>query len=232
MGKVSEHAVEIRNSLEKDLDTRAGKMKSYCESLVISDDGYYDYADKAAGEIAALKKGVKQYWAELKAGAYQSWKDICGKESRMLTPLNESQQILTSKMARYRSERDRIEKERQDAALLLAKEEAQYEAFKIVEEQDLPPEVAQAVMEQSQESVQVAPSQPELRGKTSFQVDYEVSLVPGSEHLIPLDILIPTTKGHISAVLAKAKAQAKLSGGKPIPGILVVQTQRATTKTS
>ena len=87
-------------------------------------------------------------------------------------------------------------------------------------------------MEQSHESVQVAPSQPELRGKTSFQVDYEVSLVPGSEHLIPLDILIPTTQGHIKAVLAKAKAQAKLTGGKPIPGILVVQTQRATTNAS
>ena len=150
----------------------------------------------------------------------------------MRDPLNDSQKILTGKMARYRAERDRIEKERQDAALLLAKEEAQYEAFKIVEEQALPPEVAQGVMELAQESVQVAPSQPELRGKTSFQVDYEVSLVPGSEHLIPLDILIPTTQGHIKAVLAKAKAQAKLTGGKPIPGILVVQTQRATTKAS
>ena len=150
----------------------------------------------------------------------------------MLDPLNDSQKILTGKMARYRAERDRIEKERQDAALLLAKEEAQYEAFKIVEEQALPPEVAQAVMEQAQESVQVAPSQPELRGKTSFKPDYEISFVKGSEHLIPLDILLPTTKGHKDAVLAKAKAQAKLTGGRPIPGFLVVQTQSASTRAS
>ena len=232
MGKVSEHAVEVRNSLEKDLDKRAVHMNHICTTLIVDDDTSYATADGMAGEIAALKKGVKQYWSEIKDNAYATWREICGKEARMLDPLVDSSKILTSKMARYRSERDCIEKERQDAALLLAKEEAQYEAFKVLEEQDLPPEVAQAVMEQSQESVQVAPSQPELRGKTSFQVDYEVSLVPGSEHLIPLDILIPTTQGHIKAVLAKAKAQAKLTGGKPIPGILVVQTQRATTKAS
>jgi hypothetical protein len=219
-------------NLGEDLDRRTSKMEEFCSSLVISDDSDYAQADKAASEIAALKKGAREYWKDAKAKAYAAWKEICLKEDQMITPLERALKSLTGTMAGFRQEREKAELKKQEAAQAQHREDQEYEAFKLAEE-GYAPEAIEAVMEQAAESnVQVAPSQSELRGKTSFAVSYEVSIVPGEEHNIPAELLIPTTAGHIKAVLAKAKKKAMLTGGKPIPGIKIVQTQSARTRSS
>jgi hypothetical protein len=218
-------------TMGEDLHKRATSIEVHCCTLGIMTDYDYTQGDKKASEIASLTKGVKDYWKDTKSGAYDNWKNICAKEDEMLSPLVRAKKLLTDKLGIYRAERAKAEALKQQEAQDRLREEQEYEAFKLAEE-GVAPEAVDAIMEAAEAPVQITPSQPELRGNTSFSVTYEVSIIPGKEHEIPLELLIPTTAGHIKAVLAKAKAQAKLTGGKPIPGIKVVQMQQARTRTA
>ena len=224
MGK----AVDIGEDLRK----RGRAIEIHSEEMVILTDFDYSSSDKKASEMAALEKGIKDYWRDMKLASHKAWKLQCRKEEEMLAPVQYAKRLITSKMSEYRYERGRIEAEKREAEQNKNREIQEIEAFKLAEE-GLPAAAVDAIMEQAAESnVQMAPSVQELRGKTSFSVDYEVELVAGDEHKIPLEILLPTTKGHIAAVLSKAKAQAKLTGGKPIPGIKIIQIEKAKTRSS
>lgn len=215
-----------------ELIRRGRAIERHSEDMVILNDFDYNSGDKKASEMAALEIGIKDYWRDMKLASHKAWKLQCRKEEEMLAPVQWAKRLITSKMSEYRSERGRIEAEKREAEQDKNRKIQEIEAFKLAEE-GLPPAVVEAILEQAAESnVQMAPSIQELRGKTSFSVDYEVELVAGDEHKIPLEILLPTTKGHISAVLSKAKAQAKLTGGKPIPGIKIIQVEKARTRSS
>ena len=220
------------NNLKADLQKRGTAIEDFCAAMVITTDHEYSLGDAKATELAALEKGVKDYWMIAKDMAYKTWKDICEKEADMLLPVQRAKKVTTSKLGIYKAARDKQEAESREAEQELNRREQEIEAFKLAEEGHAP-EVVEAIMEQAAESnVQMAPSVPQLKGKTSFKVGYEVELVPGQLYSLPLDILVPTTKGHVKAVLAKAKAQAQSTGGKPIPGIKITQIQKAKTRSS
>ena len=71
----------------------------------------------------------------------------------------------------------------------------------------------------------------EIRGKTTFVKDYEVRIIPGKEHLIPQEILQPTTPQMVKALEAKIKKLAKLNGGKKIEGVEIISTQSTRRRT-
>lgn len=218
--------------LGDELRRRGSDIEAFCSTMVILNDSDYASGDAKASELASLEKGIKDYWKDMKEISYKNWKMQCKKEEEMLAPVQRAKRVTTDKLGVYKALRDREEAESREAEQKLHRREQEIEAFKLAEEGHAP-EVVEAIMEQAAESnVQMAPSIPELKGKTSFQVDYEVELVPGQSHKIPLDILMPTTKGHLTAVLAKAKVQAKMTGGRPIPGIKITQIQRAKTRSS
>lgn len=217
--------IEKSKSLAENLATRANAVLAFCDNFEVINDARYREADQKASETASLERGIKDYWKEPKASSYKSWKDICSKENEMLAPIKEGGTILTKKMGAYRAERNRIEREKREVEQKKIEQEMAIEAFKM-EEEGVPEEAIEAVVEQSRERASIAPTQ-ELRGKTSFTVDYEVRVIPGQEHLIPITYLIPTTSAMIKALEAKIKKLAKINGGKVVPGMEINQTQSA-----
>ena len=213
--------------LGEELARRSNAILKFCEALVITDDSSYAEADKKASETKALEKGVIAYWDEPKSWAHKSWKAICGKENQMLTPIKEGGGLLTKKMSEYRKEREALEaakrKEEEEKKKLAMK----VEALKMAED-GVEQVAVDAVLEMAEEPSVVRTQ--ELRGKTSFTVSYEVRMIPGEEWRIPKDILEPTTPQMIKAIEAKVKAQAKFTGGKPVKGFEIIQTETARRK--
>jgi len=214
-----------KQTIEQTLAKRSVSHIAFCNGLAVTDDSSYAEADRKVSESAALEKGVKEYWAEAKKSTYVAWKSICTKENQMLDPIIKGGNILVVKMAHYRSEREAVERKKREEEQARIKAETQLKAFELAEE-GVPQEAVDAVMEMAEESVSIAPKN-ELRGKTSFSVDYEVRVVKGKEHLIPREILEPTTPLMVKALEAKVKAIAKLNGGKQIEGMEIIQTQKA-----
>jgi hypothetical protein len=211
-------------SLAETLANRANAVLAFCENITIVDDSTYKEADQKASETASLERGIKDYWDESKALTYQAWKLTCGKESEMLNPIKEGAKVLTKKMSAYRSERDRLERDKREVEQKSHEDKTRGEVFELVED-GLPQEVADKIIAQSKDSVATPVS--ELRGKTSFTLNYEVRLIKGKERLIPHDILLPTTPAMVKALEAKIKTFAKATGGMKIEGVEIIQTETA-----
>jgi hypothetical protein len=211
-------------SLAETLANRANAVLAFCENITIVDDSTYKEADQKASETASLERGIKDYWDESKALTYQAWKLTCGKESEMLNPIKEGAKVLTKKMSAYRSERDCLERDKREVEQKSHEDKTRGEVFELVED-GLPQEVADKIIAQSKDSVATPVS--ELRGKTSFTLNYEVRLIKGKERLIPHDILLPTTPAMVKALEAKIKTFAKATGGMKIEGVEIIQTETA-----
>lgn len=212
-------------SMAQDLENRANTILEVCRNFLIADDASYQLADKRVSETASLEKGIIDYWKPMKKASYDAWKLQCAREAEMLAPIKEGGELLTGKMKTYRYEREEIERKKQEEEQKKREEQARLEAFKLAEE-GAPQEVVEAVEQLASEPIEVAPTQ-ELRSKTSFVLDYTVEVIKGKEHLIPAEILKPTTPQMVKALEAKVKKLAKVTGGEQIPGLKIIQTETA-----
>ena len=216
-------------SMGQMLATRANTILKVCSNFLITDQASYSEADRKVSETASLEKGIKEYWAEPKLSAHKTWKGICQKEKDMLTPIQEGSRFLSTKMATFKREFDLSEQKKRDALADKAKKELQLKAFELAE-QGVDPIAVEAIVEMAEDTMSTLPVA-EIRGKTTFVRDYEVRIVPGKEHLIPQDILQPTTPQMVKALEAKIKKLAKLNGGKKIEGVEIISTQSTRRRT-
>tara|TARA_R110000744_G_scaffold48650_3_gene106125 strand:- start:70 stop:744 length:675 start_codon:yes stop_codon:yes gene_type:complete len=216
-------------SMGQMLATRANTILKVCSNFLITDQASYSEADRKVSETASLEKGIKEYWAEPKLSAHKTWKGICQKEKDMLTPIQEGSRFLSIKMATFKREFDLAEQKKRDELADKAKKELQLKAFELAE-QGVDPIAVEAIVEMAEDTMSTLPVE-EIRGKTTFVRDYEVRIVPGKEHLIPQDILQPTTPQMVKALEAKIKKLAKLNGGKKIEGVEIIPTQSTRRRT-
>tara|TARA_R110000796_G_scaffold126633_1_gene241489 strand:- start:1635 stop:2309 length:675 start_codon:yes stop_codon:yes gene_type:complete len=216
-------------SMGQMLATRANTILKVCSNFLITDQASYSEADRKVSETASLEKGIKEYWAEPKLSAHKTWKGICQKEKDMLTPIQEGSRFLSIKMATFKREFDLAEQKKRDELADKAKKELQLKAFELAE-QGVDPIAVEAIVEMAEDTMSTLPVA-EIRGKTTFVRDYEVRIVPGKEHLIPQDILQPTTPQMVKALEAKIKKLAKLNGGKKIEGVEIIPTQSTRRRT-
>ena len=216
-------------SMGQMLATRANTILKVCSNFLITDQASYSEADRKVSETASLEKGIKEYWAEPKLSAHKTWKGICQKEKDMLTPIQEGSRFLSIKMATFKREFDLAEQKKRDELADKAKKELQLKAFELAE-QGVDPIAVEAIVEMAEDTMSTLPVA-EIRGKTTFVRDYEVRIVPCKEHLIPQDILQPTTPQMVKALEAKIKKLAKLNGGKKIEGVEIISTQSTRRRT-
>lgn len=204
---------------------KAQNLLENVEALQIRDAKDYKQADEFISQSVAGEKEIKAFYKDQKAEAQAALNAIREKEKEPLSCFKEVVRIITGKMSEYRAEHERIEAERREAEEAKAREDASLQALELAEE-GVPQEVIDQVVENISRPVELAPAQ-ELRSKTTFKADYIVEFIPGQERLIPLDILIPTTKTHKDAVLTKARKMAAMTGGADIPGLRVIQVESA-----
>ena len=213
-------------TLKEELNRRAMGAREECQ-MVIQNDHDYTAADRKISEVAALAKAVKDFWHPLKRAARVSWELLRENEKGMLGPIEAGVETLTDTMKRYRAERERRDRERQEAEQLLQIEEAQVATFEMAE-QGAPQEAIDAVEEMITEPpFQANPTQ-ELRGRTGFKPDYKVTIEDIDQ--VDREFLLPSTKAHMNAIIANAKARAIKTGGKPIAGFTIIETESATVR--
>ena len=217
-------------TLEEQLKRRSDMVKADCQVIIQNDDDY-NAAAKKAEQVKALEKAIKDYWKPLTQMSYQNWQMLLAKEKTMLASVQEGLQDLGGSMVAYRSERERLERERQEAEFKKQKEKADLVAFELAEE-GYPQEAIDKVREmQSQTAFQAKPTQ-ELRSRHSFKPEYVITIKKkdGREAWSEVDkeFLMPSTKAHKDAILANARDKAKKTGGEPMAGFDVVVTEKAT----
>jgi hypothetical protein len=216
-------------SIGQKLALRANTILDVCSKFLVIDQASYSEADRKVSETASLEKGIIEYWSEPKRSAHKTWKGICQKEKDMLSPIEEGSKILSAKMATFKREFDLAEQKKRDELADKAKKELQLKAFELAE-QGIDPVAVEAIVEMSEDALEATPVV-EIRGKTTFVKDYEVRIIPGKEHLIPQEILQPTTPQMVKALEAKIKKLAKLNGGKKIEGVEIISTQSTRRRT-
>lgn len=208
----------------EELARRGNAIYNACVALVVCDDASYAVADKMLSETKSLENGTVKFWADTKMWAHKTWKSIVYKERVMLEPIAEGGKALAHKMSDYRRTRCALKeaerKEEQEKRSL----DMKVKALELAE-QGVPQIAVDEVIAMADEPL--VPKVTELRGKTSFVLSYEVEIKPGEEHLIPRDILEPTTAKMREALISKVRAIAKTSGGKQIEGLNIIQTSTA-----
>ncbi len=216
--------LQVKATSEGDmLSHRTSSILDRCASIVILNDDDYAEADRLLSETKSLDNAVVLYWGAGKASAYTTWKIVVSKEKEMRDRIETSKDRISAVMVAYKSEYDKAAQKKRGEEQEQSKRDTQLQAFELAE-QGAPIEAVNAVMQLAEEPVSLAPVA-ELRGKTSFVIDYDVSVIPGQEHLIPVEFLLPTTPQLVKALESKIKKIAKATGGQKIAGIEITQTQ-------
>ena len=219
-------------TLEDQLKRRSDMVKADCQVIIQNDDDF-DAAAKKAEQVKSLEKAIKEYWLPLTQMSYQNWKMLLGKQETMLKSVQEGLKDLGGSMVAYRADRERKERERQEADFQKQKELADLVAFELAEE-GVPQEAIDKVKEMQVETPFQAKPMQELRSRHSFVPEYIVTIKKkdGVEAWEDVDeeFLMPSTKAHKEAILNNARDKAKKTGGKPMDGFDVVVTEKATIK--
>ena len=219
-------------TLEDQLKRRSDMVKADCQVIIQNDDDF-DAAAKKAEQVKSLEKAIKEYWLPLTQMSYQNWKMLLGKQETMLKSVQEGLKDLGDSMVAYRADRERKERERQEADFQKQKELADLVAFELAEE-GVPQEAIDKVKEMQVETPFQAKPMQELRSRHSFVPEYIVTIKKkdGVEAWEDVDeeFLMPSTKAHKEAILNNARDKAKKTGGKPMDGFDVVVTEKATIK--
>lgn len=208
--------------MDDHLDVRAANILQKCKSFVISCRDDFSLADKIVSEGAALIKGIKLLHDPLCAATNKAHKLATKTRKDLIDPVDAGTRHLTSLMSNYklaedrrvaeerRIEQEKAQKEQEEAALKQAAE---------LEKKGAPEEVVDAVMALAEEPVIVeSTKQDELKSKTSFQIDWEISIT--DKAAVPETFKV-VDEGAILKVIRAAKGEMK------IPGIQVRQTQKA-----
>jgi len=219
-------------TLEDQLKRRSDMVKADCQVIIQNDDDF-DAAAKKAEQVKSLEKAIKEYWLPLTQMSYQNWKMLLGKQETMLKSVQEGLKDLGDSMVAYRADRERKERERQEADFQKQKELADLVAFELAEE-GVPQEAIDKVKEMQVETPFQAKPMQELRSRHSFVPEYIVTIkkkdgVEAWED-VGKEFLMPSTKAHKTAILNNARDKAKKTGGKPMDGFDVVVTEKATIK--
>lgn len=198
------------NDIILDLERRTNALLQACESLEINDDESYSDADRGMSRSLNQEKEIKKVFNEKKAKPSKTLKDFQAQEKIMLSAIGKACTIFAGKMSKYEEEREELEEKKREIYQKELEEKTLQDAFRLAEE-GVPQHAIDGVIEQSKERIENA-TIPELRGKTKFNVAYEVQIVAGKEDSIPNDILAPTSPAMIKALEAKIKAMVKLEG--------------------
>ena len=217
------HPTKPPSSLKEELHRRALEVQRECQMTIVS-DADFGLAEKKGSEILGLIKAIKDYHHPLKEIAAIGLELHRSNEKNMLAPIVAGKEYLARAMVAYRADRNRLNREREEAEHLLQREEAELAAFEMAES-GVPQKAIDAVEKMESDTLfQATPAQ-ELRGRTSFKRDYQVALE--DIDLVDREFLLPATKAHTNAIIANAKARAVKTGGAPMKGFKVIATESA-----
>jgi len=129
----------------------AGKVMSWANGLVVSNDEQYKIAYDGVKQIKELRKRWTAFWAPLKKKAHETWKDVVAKEKEGTDMLDNADRTARQKAEGWRQEEERKAQAEQRRLQAIADEKARRERERLEKEAAKlkTPELKQERMEQA-----------------------------------------------------------------------------------
>ena len=183
-------------------------VEKQAKALAITNNEEYEFAGGFLRKIKETEKSIKDYWQPTKDAAAKAHKEICNKESAMLSVCNEAEKTLKSKMLTYN---EQIEAERR-AAEEEARKAQQEEADKLLAE------AAKAESEGNSFSANIAVAQAETISEMPATVNIDKPKVQG----------ISTRKKLTVSITDESKVPSYINGIciRPVDTKAILQLKR------
>ncbi|OGV45825.1 MAG: hypothetical protein A2017_18160 [Lentisphaerae bacterium GWF2_44_16] len=78
------------------------------QGIVIASDAENTVAAEFLTSIKGAAKKVKDFFADSKKKAHEAWKAVCGNEAKMLSPLEQAEEIVKKKISAYIETQNRL----------------------------------------------------------------------------------------------------------------------------
>lgn len=101
----------VQDEVEQKYLARSRAFVAEAEAFSIQDDEDWDEAARAVRNVKRMQGELKDYWEPLRVSAKEAYDAVLGRKRLMMTPLDEAEKILRTKMADYVENRDREARE-------------------------------------------------------------------------------------------------------------------------
>lgn len=109
---------------EDKLAVEVSNIETEAERIVVKNDDEYSEAAEFGRLLKQKMSEVSEFFAPMKKSAHDAHKQICDREKQMLAPLKQAEKILKDSMGAYVLKKEQERKAAEEAARLLAQEEA------------------------------------------------------------------------------------------------------------
>lgn len=116
-------STSFQKSMEEKLGREISTIEKSALAVLVEDDEEYAAAAKYLQATKALQKSVKDYWEPLRVSAKHSYDLVLERKKAMTEPLESAERILKGKMAGYIEDKERKQREQEEAMKRLAAEE-------------------------------------------------------------------------------------------------------------
>lgn len=212
---------------ENQIKETALSLKSMAGMMVIEGDEDYTTAAEFLKQIKQSNNTVVEFFKDIKAAAYASWKAITAKETSYLDPLKDAETNVKRLMGTYtmgqerirRAKEEELRKQQEEAFIKQSEEAAKLESEGKIEESQVAFQVAIQI-EETKPFVEFTQSKVE---GISYSIDYDVTITDNA--LVPVSLsgieLRPVDLGAVKRLVKAAKGKIE------IPGIRIVETKSA-----
>lgn len=130
---IGSNALDVVECTENVLAEETGLIEMRVQNTaIVSDDDYVATAE-IVKSVKRLQKQVVEYWEPLRISAKATYDDVLRRKKEMLTPLEDAEKTLKSKIADYLLEKERKRKAQEDLLRKLAQREMERKLIVAVE---------------------------------------------------------------------------------------------------
>lgn len=205
---------------EDKLAVEVSNIETEAERIVVKNDDEYSEAAEFGRLLKQKMSEVSEFFAPMKKSAHDAHKQICDREKQMLAPLKQAEMILKDSMGAYVLKKEQERKAAEEAARLLAQEEANRklseaaDAEKNGNESDAMTAMLDAeIADTAARLVKIDADTPKAKG-VSVQQDWEITNIKEAE--VPTEIagvvIRPVDTSAIMKLIRASKGTIKIAG--------------------
>lgn len=115
-------------------------LESQVSAIKIMDEEAYEYGAQLLKDASALKKEAESVFADAVKKAHELHKDLLAQKKKLVAPIAKAETLLKKKLNDYRTEQERIRREKEAAALAESQALADLGMEELATEIELPKE--------------------------------------------------------------------------------------------
>ena len=210
----------VLDTAEEALDKEINVVEASAALVTVHSDEEYAQAGEITKAVKKMQKKVTEYWEPLRVSAKKTYDDVLARKKEMLSPLESAEKILKSKMGDYAAEKERKNREREEAMRRLAQQEVERKLAEAAEAEAAGDaagaEFAMAeaeVMDDISKSGRVSGVAPKAAGVSTSRA-WKITNIDSSK--VPVEIagaiIRPVDEKAVMALIKATKGSIKIPG--------------------